>query len=152
MRVYAQTGECEFRHIGAADQYRAGRPQARHGRRVGAGGLGVLQDNRSGGRDLAGKVEQVLDRNGETRERGGDDAVGAQTVAGFGLSQSGAAIDVGEDPGALPRRVGDAVERRFGQGGAGGAARRQIGGPRCDGRCLGHLCEPSPGSSGAATL
>ena len=81
VRVDADAGEGELRHVGAADERGAGPAQAGDGGRVGGGGRGVGEHGRAGGGGFAGDVEQVLDRDREAGERarvgaGGDRAVG----------------------------------------------------------------------------
>jgi hypothetical protein len=72
MRVDAHPGESELSHVSAPDDDRTRRFEARHDRRIGRGRRDVVERPRSRERDVAGDIEEVLDRHREAGERRGD--------------------------------------------------------------------------------
>ena len=125
VRVDAHAREGELRHVGAADDRGAGAAQPGHGRAVGAGRRCTGEQRRAGRRDLAGNVEQVLDRHREARQRAG---IGARRDAPVGGLRRGPG-DRGRrgQEGALAIRRGSGGDRALDLGGARWRARR---GPR----------------------
>ncbi len=69
MLVVANRGEGEFRHIGLADDDRAGLPQPAHDDGILQGGLSGLEYERAGRCRLTGDIEQILDRDDGAVER-----------------------------------------------------------------------------------
>jgi len=70
--VDSDPGEGELGHVGAADQHRARSAQTRDRRRVMSGRWRVVERLRPGEGPFAGDIEQVLDRDRKSGERGGD--------------------------------------------------------------------------------
>ena len=70
--VDSDPGEGELGHVGAADQHRAGGAQPGDRRRVACCGRRVVERLRPGEGPFARDIEQVLDRDRKSGERGGD--------------------------------------------------------------------------------
>ncbi len=130
MRVEAYAGEGELAHVGAADDHRAGRPQARHHGGVGLGGRGVAERLGTGKRRLARDVAEILDRDRDAGQRRGHEARFAQRIACIGGGQGLRAPDLDEGPLAFALGVVNAGEGFFGElargGAAGGQGRREV--------------------------
>ena len=109
VRVDADAGEGEFRHVGPADQGRAGLAQAGHGGSIARGQGGAGERGRAGAGRLAGNVEQVLDRHGQPGERAGVASFGHGLVgarrdpAGQGKARHQERVDAGRRPGCSDR-------------------------------------------------
>ena len=69
VRIDADAGEGELGHVGAADEPGAGAPQPLHHRCVLGSRRRRGQDPGAGGADLAGDVEEILDRHRQAGER-----------------------------------------------------------------------------------
>ena len=63
MRVEPEPGEGELGHVGAADDDRACGDEALHHRRIGLGRRRVVERDAAGHGDVAGDIEQILDRD-----------------------------------------------------------------------------------------
>jgi hypothetical protein len=139
MRVDAEAGIGELRHVGAADRHEPGGDHPGHrgcGRR---GGRGVGQGARSGARRLAGDVEQVLHADGDSGVAAGRAAGPALHVRRIGHGARGFGVDRGEGGRPLAARLGDAGQAGLGQRAAGGGAGRQGLGEFLDGAHRGNL-------------
>jgi hypothetical protein len=121
MRVHAEAGEGELRHVGAAEDDEAGADQPLHGGRGGSGRLRAVQHHRAGAGGDAGLVIQVLDADRDAGIGRGRTPRGAQRVLRRRRGAGRAGMDGGEGTRALPARFGDAGQRRLGQRGGGGA-------------------------------
>ena len=82
---------------------------------------------RSGERDFAGDIEEVLDRDRNAGERRGDITGRAQPVLRIGRGPRRLGIDLDKDAPALAGGIGDARERLFDQSAARRAPRGEIG-------------------------
>jgi hypothetical protein len=69
VRVQAEAREGQFRHRALADEHRTGGVEARCHRGVDGGRRGAEERRRTGARDVARRVEQVLDRDRGAVER-----------------------------------------------------------------------------------
>jgi len=110
MRVDADPGKSELGHVGAPDDDGTRRFEARHDRRIGRGRRDVVERPRSGERDVASDIEEVLDRHREAGERRGDITGRAQPVLRLGGRARRIGIDLDEGPPALAGGIGDACE------------------------------------------
>ena len=114
MRVHADAGKRELAHAGLGDDYRAGRAQPPHHRRVGFRRRRIGQDLRARARRLAGNVEQVLDADDRTVEHAERDAGLRPRI---GCIRGGARrFRIDRQAGARPLafRIGNFRERLFG--------------------------------------
>jgi len=115
MRVEADARERELAHVGAADDHRARRAQARHHGRVLGGDslffahLGACECR------LTFHVAKIFDRDRDSGERGSDKALSTQKVDRFGGGQRLAGPDSDESALALALGILDAGERFFGE-------------------------------------
>jgi hypothetical protein len=109
MGIDADAREGELRHVRAADDDESGRLQARHDGRVSGRRRGVGKGAGARARGLAGQVEEILDRDRDSRKRRRRGAGCAQRVHGVGDARRGL-VDREERASALPRPVGDPVE------------------------------------------
>jgi hypothetical protein len=82
MRVQAEPGKRELDRVGAADDDRAGAPQPRNHRCISCRRLRIIEHFRPGTGNVAGNIEQILDRHRYAGQRRSDDTVRAQAVAG----------------------------------------------------------------------
>jgi hypothetical protein len=115
MRVEAHARESELAHVGAADDHRARRTQARHHGRVFLGRRRVVQCPGARERDLSCNVAQVLDRDRDAGKWRGHDPGLAQHVAGVGRGQRLRLVDLYEGTFAFALGVTDTIECLFGQ-------------------------------------
>ena len=142
MGIEAQSRESELNHIGAADDDRTRLAQPPHHAGVGFGRGGIGERFRPGSRNVAGDVEQILDRHRDAGERRGHDAVRAQCVARLRFGQRRLAMRAQEHARALARGNSDAHERILDQCTAGGFAGGEFAGERQYGFhfCLMRFC------------
>ena len=110
MRVQAEAGEGELRHIGAPDRHEALRQHAGDDGCMGPGGSGVGEHHRPCRGDLPGDVEQVLEADGDAGIGARRAAVAAEGVGCVGLGAGGVGSDGDEGERALARRVGNPVQ------------------------------------------
>ncbi len=150
MGVEAEAGIGELGHVGAPDHDRTGGAQPGDGGRVGSGRRLLRHRFRCGGGDVAGKVEQILDRNGKPRERRGHDAGAAQRIARRGRRARLGVVHLEERAPPLAGGIGDAGERVLHQPGGAGAPGGEICGKRengCHGRLRARRYGPRPNPS-----
>ena len=126
MRVHAEAGIGEFGHVGAADDVEARCAQTRHNAAVAGGRCGAVQNARSGTGDLAGDIEQVLDRQGHPGKRRQRGPGGAHGVHPVGLGAGGIAVH--GDEGAPAILAVDGLETGFQMLAGGGFAGGKIAG------------------------
>jgi hypothetical protein len=128
VRIEAESRIGELAHVGAPDDDRARAPQSRDGDGIGLGGRRVREQLRACARGLSFDIEQILDRDGNARERRQCGARAPQRVEGVGGGAGVLGIDMQKNGGALSRRIRDPFERRLDERAAGRAAVAEIGG------------------------
>ena len=107
VRVDAETGESELRHVGAPDGDEASCTQARHRGSIVLGCRRIFQHDRAGRGHAAGDVEQILDRDrnaGEWRRRR---TARAQTVAVISCCQRFLRMNLQKDTLPFSRLIRD---------------------------------------------
>ena len=107
VRIDADARKGELRHVGPADESRAGAAQPGDRGRILCGGPGVGEGGRGGPGRLAGDVEQVLDRHGQAGERSR-----VAALRGGAIGVTGGAAGGFEAGG----QKGVSAGRRFGRG------------------------------------
>ena len=140
--VQADAAERELDHVRAPDDHGAGSAQARDDGRVALRRRRVGEQLRSGARDVAGDVEQVLHRNRQAVDRRAHDADASQLVRQVGLGARGVGVKLDERALPFARRIADARERRFDEITRRHFARRKLA------RQLPHLHRRRPGFIG----
>ena len=95
MRIQPDTGKCEFRHVGLADNRRTCNAQALDDRRIRGCRRTSLEHGGTRKRGFAGDVDQILDRHGQSCQRRDLHAGGAH---GIGML-SGGTCSLGIEPG-----------------------------------------------------
>lgn len=115
MRIDAEAGEREFRHIGAAHRHKAGGGHALHDRCVRRGGRRIGQRARTRRRRLAGDIEQILQGDRNAGITAGRAAGPAQRIHRVGHGARPVRIGLDEGARALARRIGDAGQAFLGQ-------------------------------------
>ena len=112
MRIDADAGEGEFRHVGLGDDDGARRAQALHHRRIVLSRLALLgQHFGAGARHLAGDVEQILEGHDGAVEGPERNAGACARIGGIGRGLGLLAIDGEAGARALAVRIIDARKR-----------------------------------------
>ena len=94
MRVDADAGKGEFRHVGLGDDDGAAAAQALHHRRIALGDFAFVGEQLgAGARDFAGDVEQILERDDGAVERPERNTGFGAGIGCFGGSTRSLAID-----------------------------------------------------------
>ncbi len=122
MRVDAEAGEGELRHVGAADGDKTGGQHPRDHGRMGGGRGRVVERARAGARDLARDIEQILqaDGNAGVAARCAPDAT--QRVHRVGRRARLVGVDGDEHAAPLAAGVGDPRQASLDQLARGDAA------------------------------
>ena len=126
MRVQAQAGIGELRHVGAADQDEAGRAQPPDRDGVLGRRRAAVQQLRTGPGHLPLDVEQIFDGDGNAAERGRRLAAAAQPVRLLGGPPRSLAIDENEGPLAFATGLVDGGQGGLHKGDAARLAGRQL--------------------------
>jgi hypothetical protein len=102
MGIDPESREGELGHVGSPDRNESRCAQARDGRRILRGRSRVAQHDRTGGRHLAGNIEQILDRDWDAGKGRRRRAMGTKVVVIVRRGQRARGIDLEEDAAALP--------------------------------------------------
>ena len=109
MRIDADAGKGEFRHIGLGHDHRAGGAQTLHHRRIGRGRLALFGEHLGAGAgDFAGNVEQVLDTDDGAIEGPERNAGAGARIGGVRCGARRIAVNGKASARALARGVVDA--------------------------------------------
>ena len=126
MRIDAEAGEGEFRHVGAAQRHEAGGEHPLHDGRMRCRRRCIGQGARARRRRFAGDVEQVLQADRNAGVAAGLTARPAQRVHRIGCCARLLGVNLDERACAFTVRVGNAGQALFHQCAAGGAAVGQV--------------------------
>jgi hypothetical protein len=126
MRVQPNAGISKLGHVGATQEHKARRPQARHTRRIASRRLRIAQDGRARRRHLPRHIEQVLDGNRNTGITRRCPALAAKRIDMVRLLQRAFRIGHQKHARAFTVLIFNAGKASLGQITRGGGARLQL--------------------------